>query len=306
MTEFLTDDLRVFVVPVDLLKRSDLTTNEKMVYVVLRSFCNPHTNEVFPGYNKIADYASMTRPTAIKAVKGLEEKGLLFKKANFTINEEGQARHSSNIYSLVSPGKNPLLGGGKGFLPPSKNALPPSKNPLPNQDHLSSPSKIKEDLIDIATRNLVESSSEKQEKQKPASKRDLTEKEQGEIFEVMQDAALLEGFTPERFGEIVKNVVEIGSWSHFKPYLVKSVKEGLAKAVKEERANQPKPASKGNQERNGQRKPSRSGKPRIEMFKPTETANTMTAEELDELKRLAEKLDRKLVTSDVDQYDGQF
>jgi hypothetical protein len=103
MAEFLQDNLRVFVVPVDILNVPDLTTHEKMVYIVLRSFANPHKPEAFPSYETIAKLGSMTRRHAINCVKSLVEKGLLKKEMRFDVTKDRKIRNTSNLYKLQNP-----------------------------------------------------------------------------------------------------------------------------------------------------------------------------------------------------------
>ncbi|MCY9771470.1 helix-turn-helix domain-containing protein, partial [Paenibacillus alvei] len=71
--EFLQDDgqLRVFIVPVDILDVPDLTSSEKLVYIVLRSYSyvNPSDSSAFPDYETIARKASLSRKRVIDVVK---------------------------------------------------------------------------------------------------------------------------------------------------------------------------------------------------------------------------------------------
>jgi hypothetical protein len=103
MAEFLQDNLRVFVVPVDILNVPDLTTHEKMVYIVLRLFANPHKPEAFPSYETIARLGSMTRRHAINCVKSLVEKGVLRKEMRFDVTKDRKIRNTSNLYTIQPP-----------------------------------------------------------------------------------------------------------------------------------------------------------------------------------------------------------
>lgn len=106
--EFLKDDgqLRVFIVPVDILDVPGLTTSEKLVYIVLRSYVNPTSPTAFPAYQTIADKASLTRRRVIDIIKSLEEKGLIRKETRFTVTKNRKIRDTSNIYTLITPKKN--------------------------------------------------------------------------------------------------------------------------------------------------------------------------------------------------------
>lgn len=103
--EFIKDDMRVFVVPVDVLELEELSIHEKMVYIVLRSFCNPHKAEAFPSYETIAKMGSMSRRHAIRCVKSLIEKGLIKKEMRFAVTKNKQIRKTSNLYKLQTPKK---------------------------------------------------------------------------------------------------------------------------------------------------------------------------------------------------------
>jgi hypothetical protein len=105
----LNSDLNAFIVPVEILTIKGLTIYEKMAYVVIRSFCNPRDNSAFPSYKTIAENGSMSRLTAIRAVQGLEEKGLLIKKTNLTVTAERKIMNATNTYNLVSVGDHPSI-----------------------------------------------------------------------------------------------------------------------------------------------------------------------------------------------------
>lgn len=101
--EFLTDSLRVFVVPVDIMNVPDLTIYEQMVYMVLRSFANPQSPTAFPSYATIAKLGRMCRRQAISSVAGLLEKGLLKKETRFEVTKDKQIRNTSNLYHIEMP-----------------------------------------------------------------------------------------------------------------------------------------------------------------------------------------------------------
>jgi len=101
--EFLKDDLRVFVVPVDIMEIPDLDIYEQMVYIVLRSFVNPHKAEAFPSYNTIAKLGRMSRRKAIDVIQSLLEKGLIQKESRFQVKDRKIIRQTSNLYTLKRP-----------------------------------------------------------------------------------------------------------------------------------------------------------------------------------------------------------
>jgi hypothetical protein len=103
MAEFLQDNLRVFVVPVELMDFPDLDIYEQMIYMVLRSFCNPRNNSAFPKYATLAKLGRMSERKAIDAVKGLIEKGLIKKEIRLKVTNHRKVTNDSNLYTLVHP-----------------------------------------------------------------------------------------------------------------------------------------------------------------------------------------------------------
>ncbi len=103
MAEFLQDNLRVFVVPVELMDFPDLDIYEQMIYMVLRSFCNPRNNSAFPKYATLAKLGRMSERKAIDAIKGLIEKGLIKKEIRLKVTNHRKVTNDSNLYTLVHP-----------------------------------------------------------------------------------------------------------------------------------------------------------------------------------------------------------
>jgi DNA-binding transcriptional ArsR family regulator len=105
--EYLKDDLRVFVVPLDIL-HADLDIYEKMAYMVLRSFANAHNPQAWPKYSTIAELASMSERQAMRVIKSLEEKGLIKKEVQFKVTKKRQIKHTSNLYTILNPKKESM------------------------------------------------------------------------------------------------------------------------------------------------------------------------------------------------------
>jgi Helix-turn-helix domain len=101
--ELLQDNLRVFVVPVEILEVEGLSIYEKMAYIVIRSHANAREASAWPSYSLIAKEASMSRRKAIDAVASLIEKGLLRKEIRLTVNKNRKIRNTSNLYKLEHP-----------------------------------------------------------------------------------------------------------------------------------------------------------------------------------------------------------
>jgi Helix-turn-helix domain len=103
MAEFLQDNLRVFVVPVEIMDVPGLDVYEQMVYFVLRSFASAREATAFPSYTTIAKLGRMSRRKAIDCVAKLVEKGLLKKEVRLDITNNRKIRNTSNLYTIESP-----------------------------------------------------------------------------------------------------------------------------------------------------------------------------------------------------------
>ena len=107
-----------------------LNSNEKLVYLILCRYGNNNT-VAFPSYTTIAAKGEFSRPTAIKAVKGLIEKGFITKQ---TIKSKTGA-YSRNLYEVNYniPGVvKEVYQGGKGDLPGVVNEVYSINNSLIN------------------------------------------------------------------------------------------------------------------------------------------------------------------------------
>lgn len=81
----------------DVLENTLLNMREKICFVVLQKFADNETHTCFPSLNKLAAIIGCSKPTVIKALKGLEEKGLILKKRRK--REDGG--HTSNLYTIL-------------------------------------------------------------------------------------------------------------------------------------------------------------------------------------------------------------
>ncbi|MCY9508471.1 helix-turn-helix domain-containing protein [Paenibacillus larvae] len=95
--------LRAFIVPADILDVPDLTTAEKLVYIALRSYTNPHDSSAFPAYETIAKKASLSRRRVIDVIKSLVEKGLIKKEPRLQVTKDRKIKNTSNLYTLEMP-----------------------------------------------------------------------------------------------------------------------------------------------------------------------------------------------------------
>lgn len=88
-----------------------LNHNAGWLYVVIVSHVNGKTGVAFPGLARLAKLTGMSKPTVIKYIKVLEDKGLIEVSRE---NVEGTSEKDVNHYKVL-----PVIGG-KTVLPPSK------------------------------------------------------------------------------------------------------------------------------------------------------------------------------------------
>jgi len=93
-----------------------LTLAELATYCCLSKFSNNKSRKSFPSISRIAEILNVSRPTIIKAIKGLKEKSLI------AIEEGGRGKHNTYYLVKIESGKNIL---------PVKNIDRGSKNILP-------------------------------------------------------------------------------------------------------------------------------------------------------------------------------
>lgn len=144
--EFLQDDgqLRVFIVPVDIMDVPDLTIYEQMTYIVLRSYVNPTDPTAFPSYPTIAKRGRMSRSSAIRAVEGLVQKGLITKEIRLDVSKNRKIKNASNMYTLITPKKRkPEGSAGKGSVSQKRGVVSHrnggSVSQTPYHNHLKEP-----------------------------------------------------------------------------------------------------------------------------------------------------------------------
>lgn len=140
--DFLQDDLRVFVVPVDIFDVKGLTCHEQMVYIVLRSHCSAREKTAWPSYATIAKEGRMSRDKAIQAVKKLIELGLISKneEPRYVVNKNKKIVQTSNLYKIHTPSRLQRLPRSFRTTTPVVQDDHPSRSGRPKQDHLTDPS----------------------------------------------------------------------------------------------------------------------------------------------------------------------
>jgi predicted transcriptional regulator len=127
----------------------NLSINEKMCYLYLCRLADGEMKS-FPSYATMAKKMSVSRPTAIKSVKSLEEKGYL----QVERRKISQDKNMTNVYTMVHPDE--VIHNSKGDLPPnecvvkevyqgSKGDLLGGKGDLPNKYSIKN-TQLKKDI----------------------------------------------------------------------------------------------------------------------------------------------------------------
>lgn len=102
--EHIKDGFRGFIVPLQVLEDQVLSVNEKMVYIVLRSFVNAHKSEAWPKVATIVRLSGISKSSVIRAISKLEESGYIAKQSNYKYNTDTKKMNrTSNIYTLDLP-----------------------------------------------------------------------------------------------------------------------------------------------------------------------------------------------------------
>lgn len=91
-------DSGYFHAPNKIFEVDDLKVHDKIVYLYLCR-CG-HNSTAFPSYNGIAKKCSISKSSAIRAVKALQDKGLLIKHTRRNSHDD---RNKSNVYEVVPP-----------------------------------------------------------------------------------------------------------------------------------------------------------------------------------------------------------
>lgn len=173
--EYIQDDgqLRVFIVPVDILDEPDLSSSEKLVYIVLRSYVNPTDPSAFPSYETIAKKASLSRRRVIDIVKSLEEKGLIKKEVRMTVTKDRKIKNTSNLYTLVTP-KRRQAASETISPPPVKPFHQGSETISPYHNHLTNSFRNMFDCMTESAQEIAVAQSE------------ITDQNQNEIYNALQ------------------------------------------------------------------------------------------------------------------------
>ena len=124
-----------FQVPIEIFDAA-LTEHEKMVYVYLCRCCNQGA-EAYPSYKKIAEKCSISKATAKRAIKGLQENGLVAIRHRPKVNGDYQSNSYQISYRI--PRVTAAPGGGvsvnldsEGPHPVWSEGPPPGVRDIPN------------------------------------------------------------------------------------------------------------------------------------------------------------------------------
>lgn len=284
--DILQDDgqLRIFVVPVDIIDVPDLNIYEQMTYMILRSYVNPTDSTAFPSYSTIAKRGRMSRRSAIRAIEGLVQKGLLNKEIRLDVSKNRKIRNTSNLYTVNTP--KPMENkevvtdrhqGGECLTDttPSVSQTPPlvtdRHHPWCPTDTLSKSFRT-ESFRTMIDRLIDSEVIAKFLKSKPEN---LKDEHIETIAEINQAYITHPGYTENLLIEKITACLKTYK-RNFKGCLKKSIENELNKPVKpvKQRATKNK-------------------KPAIPIVQPTVEQNELTDEELQRIMAKARKLDEK-------------
>ena len=121
--------------PAEFLKAPELTSTQKVVLAAIISFWRGEDSLIFPSYNRIASISGISRRTAIRAVAGLVDAGILKKEHRTNINHGG---NTSNLYILSSVNSDITPSVNSDTTPSVNSDTPPSVNSdTPNNSSLN-------------------------------------------------------------------------------------------------------------------------------------------------------------------------
>lgn len=111
-----------------MLRELGLSSNELLIYSIIYGFSQDGCSEFTGSLNYLVDFTNSSRPTVLKCLKSLTDKGLLIKTDRLISN---QNLPTYRVFDLdFTPSKE--------TLPPSKEMIPPpSKVSLPNNNTIN-------------------------------------------------------------------------------------------------------------------------------------------------------------------------
>ena len=105
-----------------------LASNELLVYAIIYGFSQDESSEFTGSLNYLADFINSTKPTIIKCLKSLIDKGFL-KKTDRILNGQNFPTYKAISFDFnrgketLPPSKETLTGGGKETLPNNNTSI---------------------------------------------------------------------------------------------------------------------------------------------------------------------------------------
>lgn len=271
--EFIQDDgqLRVFIVPVDIMDVPDLTIYEQMLYMVLRSYANPTNPTAFPSYPTLARRGRMSRSSAIRAVDGLVQKGLITKEIRLDVSKNRKIKNTSNMYTLITPKQGSVSQTRGGSVSQTRGVVSEgnggSVSQTPYHNHLKEPL-LKDDDDNALTRDAINHL----------------------VFKEFK-----EQITVEQFAKVIQRIPANKKTIDYQAYLVKCVQseiEELNRKESEQSAQQQVAATNQGSEAKRTRKPSSKGKTEIKTVSPADNQHAPEVDdaEFNEYIKLAQEI----------------
>jgi hypothetical protein len=258
LSDHIKDTLRGFIVPIQVLEDAALTVYEKMVYIVLRSFINPHRSEAWPSIPTISRLSGVSRTQVKRSIESLMGKGYITRvqQRRDYDNSTGKARQTSNIYTIDLPQS-------------SENPGPDRTDPQSSQDRppvlAGPPPQSSQDREELINSELIKKNDDDDRLRLVDS-----------VFDRFKNE-----IDREKFNTVVKRVGKYKS-NNFEAFLVKAIQTEIANI-------QAAASSQPDSERPRRTKGSK--KPQIAVVTNESTpAPELTAEKRAEMRELAARL----------------
>jgi len=230
MMNQLKDNLRVFVVPTEILDVEELDVYEKMVYMVLRSYANGQDDTAFPSYSTIAKKGSMGRKKAIECVQKLTELGLVVKEERKKVSKNNGISQTSNLYTIYRPAEVTKKGVVSEKHHPSIQETPPlvSEKHHPSVPQTPENNYLKE--LDLKELNKSVCTEEKEIIDILVSRSDIDDQTHTQLLSLLQSVKKKDNFKYSIFKDTLNKVdFFIQDMNYFKRALTNNLKDGFVR-----------------------------------------------------------------------------
>lgn len=118
-------------VDIDVLRDKELSQTAKFVFAVLCTFVNVNNRVCWPSNETLAETSNMSKTSVIRALKELEERGIIQRFTRFEENDKGQTSSYKKIIGYNAECYQEIRGGVAEATPPSGTHATPPIAPVP-------------------------------------------------------------------------------------------------------------------------------------------------------------------------------